>query len=105
MKEVPQFMMVYQTSPEGYFEYEEKVKLLIPPDEQTGALPLYAIPYLAVLVPVPDEIPGHRRKYVSPFGPFEIERRTKGEWIQEPKAIPTPPQEGAEVDQPPVDEN
>lgn len=93
MSDTPQFVMVYQTSPDGYFEYAEKAKLLIPPDEQAGAPPLYAVPYLAVLVPAPDEIPGHRRKYESNFGPFEVERRTQGTWIQEPTAPPQPVEE------------
>lgn len=88
MSDIPQFVIVFQTSPEGYFEYAEKAKLLIPPNEQNGAPPLYAVPHLAVLVAPPEWITGHKRKYVTTFGPFEVERRIQGTWIQEPIAPP-----------------
>jgi len=81
---------VFQTDQNGYFVNYQDVPLLIPPIEVPGVPPMYAIPMYAVLVPAPEMIPGHRLKYVSEFGPYQIERRLQGTWIQEPIVVEQP---------------
>lgn len=88
-----QSIRVFQTDQDGYFVTTQDVPLLHPAVEVPDAPPQWAIPTWAVLIPPPDMIPGHRRKYESSFGPYQVERRTQGTWVQESTASPQPVEE------------